>query len=214
VTDKPYGLVINPDWSTDSTGPINSYYQLKMRQRALRKAERMRIIRDSTEPWHLFDLSQLHVPPRRVHREPTSYELMITPRRSVADALFPRARQILLLVFFQEPTIWYRQTDLLRLSHAGMGGLQREIHNLLSVQLIEAKPLESQPNSYLRYMQYRANPKSPMFGVLCDLAQQFQQTVYRQPQELPPDTYYIARGEVDLLMLSRVGMCSPPDGID
>lgn len=168
------------------------------RLRGINTMRKWKIIKDCSEAWHLFDLAQLHVPPRRLHRDPCSYELRMDPRRCIADALFPRARQVLILVFFQQPAIWYRQRDLHRMSCMGLSGLQREIHNLLGAKLIVAEPVRISSRELFPSMKYRANSEAPLFSALCSLAEVFQYSAYVPTCQYPPDTYYRARAEVRL----------------
>jgi len=168
------------------------------RLRGINIMRKWKIIKDCSEAWHLFDLAQLHVPPRRLHRDPCSYELHMDPRRCVADALFPRARQVMLLVFFQQPTVWYRQRDLHKMSCMGLSALQREIYNLLGAKLIVAEPVRISSRELFPSMKYRANSEAPLFSALCSLAEVFQYSAYSPRCQYPADTYYRARAELNL----------------
>ncbi|MEL0029054.1 MAG: hypothetical protein VW625_10460, partial [Perlucidibaca sp.] len=104
--------------------------------RGLSENEARILRRNPTDPFHLFDWAQFHVAPRMYRLDPLSFTPMLQPRRAVADALFPRTRQALLVLLFQDPEHWYRQADVVRVTQAGLGCAQRELINLQVAGLV------------------------------------------------------------------------------
>lgn len=152
----------------------------------LRREERRRIMRDMTDPWHLPELVQWHVPPRLRYMQAGSPERCLLPRRPVADALFPVARQRLLILFFQLPGHWYRQVDMQRLASLGLGVLQRELKNLREAGLIRVRVSDARRRRFPSH-EYAANPDAPLFVALSLLARDMRYTPFDRPLRLPPE---------------------------
>lgn len=155
------------------------------RDRGLSENEARIVRRNSTDPMHLFDWAQFHVAPRMYRLDPLSFTPMLAPRRSVSDALFPRARQKLIVLFFQFPGNWYRQADVVRISTLGLGSAQRELMNLVIADLVRRRPTRRRFSP-----EYSANPEAPLFDVMCQLARGFLYSPYCHPLQLPPDPDY------------------------
>lgn len=157
--------------------------------RGLSENEARIVRRNPTDPFHLFDWAQFHVAPRMYRLDPLSFTPMLQPRRAVADALFPRTRQALLVLFFQFPENWYRQTDVVRVTRMGLGSAQRELFNLELAGLVRARP-----TCRYRSREFSANPESPLFKVMCALASGFMYSPFSGPWHLPPDPDYLPDG--------------------
>lgn len=147
-------------------------------------SEQMHCLRQNcTDPMLLFDWPQFHRPPRLGGPGVARITPHVTPRRSVSDALFPRARQKLLVLFFLFPERWFRQVDVLRIGQMGMGATQREIMNLLISDLIRARLSERRRGT----LEYNANPDSPLYGSLKALVEGFLYSPIPKPVHWPPE---------------------------
>lgn len=83
---------------------------------------------------------------------------------SLADALFSGTRQRVLGLIFGQPERSYYATELIGLTGAGSGAVQRELARLAQSGLVTVRPVGNQKH-------YRANPDSPIFSELCAIAQ-------------------------------------------
>lgn len=156
-------------------------------RRGLTKAQARSLRRDATDPRHLFDWAQFHVVPRLYRHDPLSLVTTLNPRRSVADALFPRARQALLVLFFQHAENWFRQVDVVEVTRLGLGAAQRELKNLQLAGLLRARPVARERRRQFPSLEYQANQASPLFAPLQALASLMLHTPYAGPLRLPPD---------------------------
>ena len=88
-----------------------------------------------------------------------------TPKlSSLTDALFSGTRQRVLGLLFGQPGRSFYATELIGLTGAGSGAVQRELARLAQSGLITVRPLGNQKH-------YQANPQSPLFDELCAIAQ-------------------------------------------
>lgn len=78
---------------------------------------------------------------------------------SFADALFSGVQQRLLALFFGQPDRSFYTNELLRLTHTGRGGLQRELERFISSGLITKHDIGNQKH-------YQANRAAPIFDEL------------------------------------------------
>lgn len=78
---------------------------------------------------------------------------------SLADALFPKTRQRLLAVLFGQPSRSFYASELIALTRAGSGAVQRELVDLAQVGLLTCHKVGNQKH-------YQANPASPVFSEL------------------------------------------------
>ncbi|MDO5623534.1 MAG: nucleotidyltransferase domain-containing protein [Pseudomonadota bacterium] len=78
---------------------------------------------------------------------------------SVADALFPAARQRVLAVLFGAPDRSFYANELIALARSGTGAVQRELASLLAAGLVTVRDLGNQKH-------YQANAASPVFAEL------------------------------------------------
>jgi predicted nucleotidyltransferase len=83
---------------------------------------------------------------------------------SLADALFSGTQQRVLGLLFGQPGRSFYATELIGLTGAGSGAVQRELARLAQSGLITVRPLGNQKH-------YQANPQSPLFDELCAIAQ-------------------------------------------
>lgn len=149
---------------------------LKRPRHGLMNAESRTFQKNLTDPMHLFDWPQVHHPPRCNNRGMIEIVGFLHQRRPVADALFPRARQRLIIAFFMHPQNIYRQTDLMRITGLRGGSGQREIMNLRVAGLIRETRGDHQLRPYLQ-----AETESPLFSVMCALAQAMLYTPWQSP---------------------------------
>lgn len=83
---------------------------------------------------------------------------------SLADALFSGTQQrVLGLIFGQSGRSFYA-TELIGLTGAGSGAVQRELARLAQSGLVTVRPVGNQKH-------YQANPDSPIYAELCGIAQ-------------------------------------------
>ena len=87
------------------------------------------------------------------------------PRQtSLADALFSGTQQRVLGLIFGQPERSFYATELIGLTGAGSGAVQRELARLAQSGLVTVHPLGNQKH-------YRANPDSPIYAELRGIAQ-------------------------------------------
>lgn len=82
---------------------------------------------------------------------------------SLADALFSGTQQRVLGLVFGQPQRSFYATELIGLTGAGSGAVQRELARLAQSGLVTVRPLGNQKH-------YQANPDSPIFAELCGIA--------------------------------------------
>jgi predicted nucleotidyltransferase len=87
------------------------------------------------------------------------------PRRyeSLAGALFSTTQQRVLGLLFGQPDRSFYATELIQLTAAGSGAVQRELARLEQSGLVTVRKLGTQKH-------YQANPASPLFAELCSIA--------------------------------------------
>jgi len=85
--------------------------------------------------------------------------LGITPKRTLADALFTRTQQRVLGLLFGQPHRSFYTAEIIRLTKAGSGATQRELAKLDEAGLVEVLQIGNQLN-------YSANRRSPIFEEL------------------------------------------------
>lgn len=83
---------------------------------------------------------------------------------SLADALFSGTQQRVLGLIFGQPERSFYATELIGLTGAGSGAVQRELARLAQSGLVTVRPLGNQKH-------YQANPDSPIYAELCGIAQ-------------------------------------------
>lgn len=83
---------------------------------------------------------------------------------SLADALFSGTQQRVLGLVFGQPERSFYATELIGLTGAGSGAVQRELARLAQSGLVTVHRVGNQKH-------YRANPDSPIFAELCSIAQ-------------------------------------------
>lgn len=83
---------------------------------------------------------------------------------SLADALFSGTQQRVLGLVFGQPERSFYATELIGLTGAGSGAVQRELARLAQSGLVTVRRVGNQKH-------YRANPDSPIFAELCSIAQ-------------------------------------------
>ena len=84
-------------------------------------------------------------------------------RTSLADALFSRTQQRVLGLLFGQPSRSFFATELIGLVGAGSGAVQRELKRLAESGLVTVTPVGNQRH-------YQANPASPLFAALHEIA--------------------------------------------
>lgn len=82
---------------------------------------------------------------------------------SLADALFSGTQQRVLGLIFGQPERSFYATELIGLTGAGSGAVQRELARLAQSGLVTVQPLGNQKH-------YRANQASPIYAELCGIA--------------------------------------------
>jgi predicted nucleotidyltransferase len=82
----------------------------------------------------------------------------------MADALFSTTQQRVLGWLFGQPSRSFYATELINLTNAGSGAVQRELARLVSAGLATVRPVGNQKH-------YQANPDSPLFHELCSVMQ-------------------------------------------
>jgi predicted nucleotidyltransferase len=83
-------------------------------------------------------------------------------KQSLADALFSTTQQRVLGLLFGQPERSFYATELITLTGAGSGAVQRELARLEQSGLVTVHRLGTQKH-------YRANPESPLFAELCGI---------------------------------------------
>jgi len=83
-------------------------------------------------------------------------------RHSLADALFSTTQQRVLGLIFGQPERSFYATELITLTGAGSGAVQRELARLEESGLVTVRRLGTQKH-------YQANPDSPLFAELCGI---------------------------------------------
>lgn len=83
---------------------------------------------------------------------------------SLADALFSGTQQRVLGLIFGQPERSFYATELIGLTGAGSGAVQRELARLAQSGLVTVHPVGNQKH-------YQANPDSPIYAELCGIAQ-------------------------------------------
>ena len=83
---------------------------------------------------------------------------------SLADALFSGTQQRVLGLIFGQPERSFYATELIGLTGAGSGAVQRELARLAQSGLVTVHPVGNQKH-------YQANPEAPIFVELCGIAQ-------------------------------------------
>lgn len=86
-----------------------------------------------------------------------------TALTSLADALFSGTQQRVLGLIFGQPERSFYATELIGLTGAGSGAVQRELARLAQSGLVTVHPVGNQKH-------YRANPDSPIYAELCGIA--------------------------------------------
>ena len=82
--------------------------------------------------------------------------------QSLADALFSTTQQRVLGLLFGQPDRSFYATELITLTGAGSGAVQRELARLEQSGLVAVRRLGTQKH-------YQANPESPLFAELCGI---------------------------------------------
>lgn len=82
---------------------------------------------------------------------------------SLANALFSGTQQRVLGLIFGQPERSFYATELIGLTGAGSGAVQRELARLAQSGLVTVRPLGNQKH-------YQANPDSPIYIELCGIA--------------------------------------------
>src|SRR5215472_9943861 len=83
---------------------------------------------------------------------------------TAADALFTTTQQRVLGLLFGEPSRTYYATELIRLTGAGSGAVQRELARLSQSALVTVRSIGNQKH-------YQANRDSPLFEELRSIVQ-------------------------------------------
>ena len=83
-------------------------------------------------------------------------------QQSLADALFSTTQQRVLGLLFGQPGRSFYATELIGLTGAGSGAVQRELARLEQSGLVTVRRLGAQKH-------YQANPDSPLFAELCGI---------------------------------------------
>jgi predicted nucleotidyltransferase len=83
-------------------------------------------------------------------------------QQSLADALFSTTQQRVLALLFGQPGRSFYATELIGLTGAGSGAVQRELARLEQSGLVTVRRLGAQKH-------YQANPDSPLFAELCSI---------------------------------------------
>lgn len=84
-------------------------------------------------------------------------------QQSLASALFSTTQQRVLGLLFGQPDRSFYATELIALTAAGSGAVQRELARLEQSGLVTVRKLGTQKH-------YQANPDSPLFTELCGIA--------------------------------------------
>lgn len=86
----------------------------------------------------------------------------MSPKLSLADALFTTTQQRVLGILFGQPHRSFYASELIELATGGAGAVQRELKRLSDSGLITARKIGNQKH-------YQANPSSPIFSDLVDI---------------------------------------------
>ena len=84
-------------------------------------------------------------------------------RQSLAGALFSTTQQRVLGLLFGQPDRSFYATELIVMTAAGSGAVQRELARLEQSGLVTVRRIGTQKH-------YQANPESPLFTELCGIA--------------------------------------------
>jgi predicted nucleotidyltransferase len=84
-------------------------------------------------------------------------------RQSLAGALFSTTQQRVLGLLFGQPDRSFYATELIAMTAAGSGAVQREVAKLEQSGLVTVRRIGTQKH-------YQANPGSPLFTELCGIA--------------------------------------------
>lgn len=88
--------------------------------------------------------------------------LVAATTEPLASALFAKTRRVVLGLFFTHPDEWFHLRQVVRLSGAGMGAVQREVTRLAKAGILERQERGNQ-------VAYRADPRCPIFADLKSL---------------------------------------------
>jgi predicted nucleotidyltransferase len=91
-------------------------------------------------------------------------QALLEPSVTLADALFSRTQQRMLGLLFAQPARSFYTTELITLTGAGSGAVQRELARLAQSGLVTVQHVGNQKH-------YQANPVSPIYGELVAIAQ-------------------------------------------
>ena len=113
-------------------------------------------------------ISPLHIPKTGINMPKMGMKIVATEtaparRTSLADALFSRTQQRVLGLLFGQPARSFFATELIGLVGAGSGAVQRELKRLAESGLVTVTRVGNQRH-------YQANPISPLFGPLHEIA--------------------------------------------
>lgn len=86
----------------------------------------------------------------------------MTPKLSLADALFSSTQQRVLALLFGQPERSFFATEIIQRLDSGSGAVQRELRKLADSGLASVSRVGNQKH-------YRANPKAPIYEELCSL---------------------------------------------
>ena len=81
---------------------------------------------------------------------------------NLADALFTTTQQRVLGCLFGQPERSFFASELIKLTHAGSGAVQRELKQLTDSGLLTTSQVGNQKH-------YQANPAAPIHGELCSI---------------------------------------------
>ena len=127
---------------------------------------------DCTEPFLMKyppnGINPLHIPKTGINMPKMGMKIVATEaaparRTSLADALFSRTQQRVLGLLFGQPARSFFATELIGLVGAGSGAVQRELKRLAESGLVTVTRVGNQRH-------YQANPISPLFGPLHEIA--------------------------------------------
>lgn len=91
------------------------------------------------------------------------YMGIISQGKRLLDALFTRTQRQLLGIFFGHPEQSFYLNQIVRLAGVGTGSVQRELKRLASAGLLTVRKVGNQKH-------YQANPETPIFSDLCNMA--------------------------------------------
>lgn len=91
------------------------------------------------------------------------YMGIISQGKRLLDALFTRTQRQLLGIFFGHPEQSFYLNQIVRLAGVGTGSVQRELKRLAGAGLLTVRKVGNQKH-------YQANPETPIFHDLCNMA--------------------------------------------